>query len=208
MGGTLEGKVAIVTGASRGIGRGIAIAFADAGATVIVVSRGQEGIDEVVREIEGHGGKATGIACNVADRDAIYATVAKTVELHGRIDILVNNAQGCGSAANPAGSTVLRPLEELPEDEWDYNLLTGATASLRFMQAAFPHLRASGAGRVINFGSMWGQIGYEGATAYNATKEAIRALSRTSMSRGPVSWSASTASTSAGCVAPTARSGS
>ena len=179
MGSALEGKVAIVTGASRGIGRGIALAYGDEGATVIVVSRGQEGVDKVVEEITARGGKATGIVCNVADRDAIYRAVARTAELHGRIDILVNNAQGCGSAANPAGSTVLRPLEELPEDEWDYNFVTGATGSLRFMQAAFPYLKASGAGRVINFGSMWGQLGYEGAAAYNATKEAIRALSRT-----------------------------
>lgn len=175
----LEGKVAIVTGASRGIGRGIAIAFADAGAHVMVVSRGQEGIDKVVDEIGARGGQATGLVCDVSDREAIRRTVARTAELHGRIDILVNNAQGCGSAANPAGSTVLRPLEELPEEEWDYNILTGATGSLRFMQAAFPYLKASGAGRVINFGSMWGQIGYEGAAAYNAAKEAIRALSRT-----------------------------
>lgn len=179
MGNALKGKVAIITGASRGIGRGIALAYGKEGATVVVVSRGQQGVDQVVSEIEAEGGKATGIVCNVADRDAIYRTVARTAELQGRIDILVNNAQGCGSAANPAGSTVLRPLEELPEDEWDYNFVTGATGSLRFMQAAFPYLKASGTGRIINFGSMWGQLGYEGAAAYNATKEAIRALSRT-----------------------------
>lgn len=179
MTGVLDGKVAIVTGASRGIGRGIALAYAQEGASVVAVARGQQGVDAVVAEIEARGGKALGIACNVADREAIYGAVARTADWHGRIDILVNNAQGCGSAANPAGSTVLRPLEELPEEEWDYNLVTGATGTLRFMQAAFPYLKASGAGRVINFGSMWGQLGYEGAAAYNATKEAIRALSRT-----------------------------
>ena len=116
----LDGKVAIVTGASRGIGRGIALAYADEGASVMVVSRGQEGVDKVVAEIVARGGKAAGMVCNVVDREAIYRTVAQTAALHGRIDILVNNAQGCGSAANPAGSTVLRPLEDLPEDEWDY----------------------------------------------------------------------------------------
>jgi len=149
MGKVLEDKVAIVTGASRGIGRGIATAFADEGAIVVVASRGAEGVDKVVAEITARGGKATGMVCDVADRDAIYRTVARTAELHGGIDILVNNAQGCGSAENPAGSTVLRPLEDLPEAEWDYNFLTGATGTLRFMQAAFPHLKASGAGRVI-----------------------------------------------------------
>jgi NAD(P)-dependent dehydrogenase (short-subunit alcohol dehydrogenase family) len=178
-GAVLKGKVAIVTGASRGIGRGIAHAFAAEGAKVVVVSRTREGVDRVAAEIREAGGTATGIVCDVADAAAIRATVDKTVAAFGGIDILVNNAQGFGSAAAPAASTVLTPLENLPEADWDFSFATGVTASLRFMQAAFPHLKKGGAGRVINFGSCWGQTGFEGAAAYNANKEAIRGLSRT-----------------------------
>jgi len=175
---TLQDKVAIVTGAGRGIGRGIAVEFAKAGAKVVVASRGTSSIDRTVGEIEAAGGTALGVPCNVADPAAIERTVAGAVEHFGRLDIMVNNAQSHGSAANPAPMPALTPFEDFRDDHWEHTFETGPMASYRFMKAAFPYLKASGAGRVINFGSFWGQIGYEGAVAYDAAKEAIRGLSR------------------------------
>jgi NAD(P)-dependent dehydrogenase (short-subunit alcohol dehydrogenase family) len=176
---TLQDKVAIVTGAGRGIGRGIAVEFAKAGAKVVVASRGTNSIDRTVGEIEAAGGIAIGVACNVADPSAIQRTIAAAAERFGRLDILVNNAQSHGSADKPAPTPALTPFEEFRDGDWDHTFATGPTATYRFMKAAFPLLKASGAGRVINFGSFWGQIGYEGAVAYDAAKEAIRGLSRT-----------------------------
>jgi len=173
----LSGKVAIVTGAGRGIGRGIAVELAAEGAKVIVASRGQSSIERTVHEICAAGNEAHGIQCDVADPDAIRNTVAETVERYGRLDILVNNAQAYG----PPGKTPLgrMPTEDVDIAAWQYLFDTGPTASLRFMQAAFPFLKESGAGRVINFGSYYGQIGFAETAAYNSAKEAIRGLSRT-----------------------------
>ncbi|MBV9841533.1 MAG: SDR family oxidoreductase [Sphingomonadaceae bacterium] len=176
---TLEGKVAIVTGAGRGIGRGIALAFAHAGAKVAVASRTASTVDSVVAEIRAGGGEALPVCTDIGDKAAIDHMVEATAAAFGGLDILVNNAQGHGSRASPAPTPVLQPLETFDESHWDFALETGPLATLRAMKAAFPHLEARGGGRIINFGSRWGQLGMEGSVAYNAAKEAIRALSRT-----------------------------
>lgn len=177
--GALDGKVAIVTGAGRGIGRAIALAYGREGAKVVVASRTPATVEAVAGEIAAAGGTALGVACDVGRADDIIATVARAVEAFGTIDILVNNAQGFGTEARPQSSTVFVAVEDTDEDEWDYTLRTGPTATLRFMKAAFPHMKRQGYGKIINFASSSGQIGFEGNTAYNAAKEAIRALSRT-----------------------------
>ncbi|MDE2621094.1 MAG: SDR family oxidoreductase [Sphingomonadales bacterium] len=179
MTGTLEGRVAIVTGSGRGIGRGIAVELAREGARVVVASRSLGNLEDTLGEIEAFGGTAIGAVCDVGEHDDIKATVAKAVETFGGLDILVNNAQAFGTKANPDPSPVLTPIEDFRDEEWERTLLTGVTASYRFMKAAFPHLKASGRGRIINLGSQWGQIGNAGSVAYNAGKEAIRGLSRT-----------------------------
>ena len=117
--------------------------------------------------------------CDVGSHDDIKRTVAETVQAFGRLDIMVNNAQSFGTAEEPAPNPVLTPLEDFRDGEWERTFATGPTATYRFMKAAFPHLKASGAGRVINMGSYWGQIGYVGSAAYNSAKEAIRGLTRT-----------------------------
>jgi NAD(P)-dependent dehydrogenase (short-subunit alcohol dehydrogenase family) len=91
---------------------------------------------------------------------------------------LVNNAQGFGTAAAPTGSPVFHKLEEFPDDEWDFTILTGLKASLWAMQAVFPYMKEGG-GKIINFGSGNGIGAMKGTAAYNATKEAIRSLTRT-----------------------------
>jgi 2-hydroxycyclohexanecarboxyl-CoA dehydrogenase len=174
----LNNKVAIVTGAGRGIGRGIALAYAAEGAKVVVASRSRGTVDSVTAEITASGGKALGLTVDVGDRVAVFQMVKNTVEAFGSIDILVNNAQGFGPASKPAGAPVLQPLENFDEDEWEHTFRTGATASLWAMKAAFPHMKERG-GKIINFASEFGIIGAEGAAAYNCTKEAIRALTRT-----------------------------
>jgi len=179
MGDILKGKAAIVTGAGRGIGRGIAVELAREGAKVVVASRSQGSIDRTVKEITDEGNVAVGALCDVGDHDHIKRTVAEAVERFGRLDILVNNAQSFGAREAPAPNPVLTPLEDFNDGEWERTFETGPTATYRFMKAAFPHLKASGAGRVINMGSYWGQVGYVGSAAYNSAKEAIRGLTRT-----------------------------
>jgi NAD(P)-dependent dehydrogenase (short-subunit alcohol dehydrogenase family) len=179
MTGMLDGKVAIVTGAGRGIGRGIAVEFAREGAQVAVASRSQESIDRTVDEIRAEGGKAIGIMCDVGSLDDVMKTVGQCIDQLGQLDILVNNAQSFGTKDEPAPTPVITPLEQFRDGEWARTFDTGPTATYHFMKAAFPHLKASGSGRIINFGSYWGQVGFEGAAAYNAAKEAIRGLTRT-----------------------------
>jgi len=178
-GKVLQDKVAIVTGAGRGIGRAIALAYGAQGAKVVVASRTPSTVERVAKEIVDAGGTAIGIACDVGRRDQVMACVDKAVETFGAVHILVNNAQGFGTEADPQPSTVFVACEDTDEDEWEYTFRTGATASLWFMKACFPHMKKAGWGKIINFASSSGQIGFEGNTCYNATKEAIRALSRT-----------------------------
>jgi len=176
--GRLSGRVAIVTGAGRGIGRAIALEYGREGAQVTVASRTASTVDQVVTEIEAQGGEALGVVVDVGERDQVDGMVSKTVERFGRLDILVNNAQGFGTKDEPESSPGYRPIESFPEDVWDLTFQTGLKATLYAMQAAFPHLQGRG-GKIINFGSGNGIAAMKGTAAYNATKEAIRALSRT-----------------------------
>jgi NAD(P)-dependent dehydrogenase (short-subunit alcohol dehydrogenase family) len=177
--GILDGKTAIVTGAGRGIGRAISEEYAKEGARVAVASRTESTVDEVVGKIRSNGGDAIGIVCDVGDRDQIRAMVDQAVAAFGGVDILVNNAQSFGTRAAPLVATAPTALEDVSEDEWDWTFETGVKASLRAMQAVFPHMRSAGAGRIINFGSRLGIMCSPGSTSYNCNKEAVRALSRT-----------------------------
>jgi NAD(P)-dependent dehydrogenase (short-subunit alcohol dehydrogenase family) len=175
----LKDKVAIVTGAGRGIGRAIALSYGREGAKVVVASRTQSTVDEVAKQIRDEGGTAVGVACDVGKRDQVFGTVKRAVDAYGTVHILVNNAQGFGTEASPQPSTVFVACEDTNEDEWEYTLRTGPTASLWFMKAVFPHMKKQHYGKIINFASSSGQIGFPGNTCYNAAKEAIRAISRT-----------------------------
>jgi NAD(P)-dependent dehydrogenase (short-subunit alcohol dehydrogenase family) len=133
----------------------------------------------VVEKIRASGGDAIGITCDVSERSAIRDVVAKTVEAYGGVDILVNAAQSFGTKRNPQLKNPGTPLELVDDEEWDRVFDTGLKGTLYAMQAAFPHMKARGGGRIINFGSMRGIISTPMTVAYNATKEAIRGLSRT-----------------------------
>lgn len=169
--GRLDGKVAIVTGGGRGIGRATAKLFAGEGAKVAILSLTPANIDAVVVDIEAAGGTALGVPCDVSDADQITAAVGTVVEAFGGIDILVNNA------FDP--SVVMSSVLELSVEKLQRNFDMGPIAYLRMMQACYPYLKASGEGRVINFGSSAGIIAILPYAGYGMAKEAVRALTRT-----------------------------
>ena len=163
----LEGKVAVVTGASQGIGLAIAQAFAREGAAVVMSARRADAIEEVARDIEKSGGKAIGVQADVARREDANRTIAAAVEHFGTVDILVNNAQ----------SSTQAKVEEITDEAIELTLGSGLLGTLYHMQAAFPYLREGG-GSIVNFGTRQGIYGEPGDGIYGAGKEGIRALSR------------------------------
>jgi NAD(P)-dependent dehydrogenase (short-subunit alcohol dehydrogenase family) len=165
----LTGKVAIVTGASKGIGRGEALALAKEGAKVALIARGYDGVVAVAEEIEALGGEALPIACDVCVVDEVNRTVRQVVETWGTVDILVNNAQI---------QVAPHPLETWTEDEIRPVWESGFVGSWAFMVACFPHMKGRG-GRIINTCSVTGHGNFTGRVGYAATKEAVRSLTRT-----------------------------
>lgn len=165
----LKGKVAVVMGAGRGIGRAVANLFAAEGAKVAVVSLTPANVDRVVGEIERAGGVAVGVTCDIGDPQQISTSIENVVGSFGRIDVLVNNAFDSSSVA----SSVLDLSVEQLRRQFDM----GPVAYLRVMQACYPHLKVRG-GSIINFASVAGVVGMSPYAPYAMAKEAIRALTR------------------------------
>ena len=168
--GKLIGKVAIVAGAGRGIGRATARLFAAEGAKVVVLSFTPANVNAVVDDIQSKGGTALGVVCDLSNGDQISEAVAEVVQTFGRIDILVN------VAFDP--TVVQSSILDLSVEQLQRNFDMGPIAYLRTMQACYPYLKASGEGRVINFASLAGVLGMSPYGPYNLAKEAVRALTR------------------------------
>ncbi|MDO4313806.1 MAG: SDR family oxidoreductase [Eubacteriales bacterium] len=166
--GKLDGKVAIVTGAGQGVGRGIALALAKEGAFLSLPSRTASKVEALKEEIEAFGGAAIAFGCDVGEKEQVIHAVKKTVEVYGTVDILINNAQ----TTVPAHS-----LLDYTDEEVDRVFKSGYWASLWFMKECYPYLKEQN-GCVINFASAIGLNSVPGYLAYASTKEAIRSLSR------------------------------
>jgi NAD(P)-dependent dehydrogenase (short-subunit alcohol dehydrogenase family) len=164
-----EGKVAIVTGAGRGIGRAIARLFASEGAAVVVASRTDAEGAETVAMIQDAGGEARFIPADVGQDQQVRNLIAETVSIYGRLDALVNNA-GIGGPG--------KPLEETSEGEWDRVIDTNLKGCYLGMRYAIPHLRAAGGGAVVNISSVLAEQTLPGCTAYTASKAAIIGLTK------------------------------
>lgn len=165
----LRGRVAIVTGASRGIGRSVAEELAKAGAKVALSSRKQAALDEVAAAIRSSGGEAVGIAAHSGDKAALYALVEKTIERYGRLDILVSNA-----ATNPH----FGPLLEAEDSYWHKTIQVNLMGSLWLSQAAVKAMRASGGGKIINVASIVGLNPGQFQGIYSITKAAVISLTK------------------------------
>jgi len=167
---SVAGKVIVVTGSGRGVGLGIAKHLGAGGARVVVAEWKPELLDAAVAELTDRGVDVLGVRTNIMERDEIDAMVTATVERFGRVDGIVNNAQ------------TFRPLADMATvsaDDVDVFYTSGVKGSLWAMQAVYPHMAAQGWGRIVNFASSMGITGGRGFGAYNASKEAIRALTRT-----------------------------
>lgn len=163
--------MAVVTGAGQGLGAAVAKALAGEGAAVAALGRTQEKVDVLAAELAAAARTALAIGCDVADRAAVVAAVQAITEQFGRIDVVVNAAQG---GAMTGGSRTA----EASDDEILECFSTGALGTLHVMQACFDALRASGNGVIINFGSGVGVRGAPKMAAYAMAKEAIGALSK------------------------------
>lgn len=170
-GGTLAGRVALVSGGGRGIGRAIAVAFAAAGASVAVTARSQAELDETVASIEAVSGTACAIVADLSERSAAGDVVQAANDALGPVEILVNNA-GVGSSIDP------RPLVDFSDATWDFTLAVNLTAPYLLCKAALPSMLARRWGRVINIASINARTGSVNGAAYAASKSGLLGLTR------------------------------
>ncbi|MCB2059115.1 MAG: SDR family oxidoreductase [Novosphingobium sp.] len=167
----LEGKVAIITGAGQGIGAAIAESYAREGAKVLITGRTMSKLEDVAGKIGGEGGTCTPLEAVAGEQDQSEMTVGKAISEWGRVDILVNNAHTF---------TDYLPVEDPKmEENCKIDFQSAFFGSLQLMQQCYPHMVKQGGGSIINMGSSYGIRCEPGFLAYAASKEAIRALTKT-----------------------------
>lgn len=168
--GELDGRTAIVTGASSGIGRASAIKLAAAGASVIVADVNVEGGQETVTSITGAGGVAVFQATDVTSRDQVEALVQRAVDEYGGLDLAFNNAGTEGTMAPTADAT---------DETWHTTIAVNLTSVFYAVRAEIPALRARGGGAIVNCASIAGLVGFPSAPAYVASKHGVVGLTKT-----------------------------
>jgi len=168
-GNAVQGRTAIVTGASRGIGRAIAALLAEEGANVVVVSRSAEALETVVDDITGRGGRAVAVAADVTGEDAPQTIVNRALDEFGGLDILVNNA---------GGNSFMSPLQTMRFSGWQKTMVLNLDSTVRLIQAALPALVAGGHGSIVNVSSVTGLRGSPLMSHYGAAKAAVISLTQ------------------------------
>ena len=166
---SLQEKVALITGASKGIGFSIAEIFAAAGAKVVLCSRKQEAVDKMAAKLRAKGYEAIGIACNVGHMDELPILIGKTIEAYGQLDILVNNA-----ASNP----VFGPVHETSTEAFDKIMNVNLKAPFELSKLCWPHLRKSSNASVINISSIGGITPEHGLGIYSVSKAALISMTK------------------------------
>lgn len=167
---SFQGKVAFVTGAASGIGRATALAFAEAGASVVVADVSEDGNRETARLIEERDGRALAVRCDVTRAEDIEAALDKAVSTFGRLDFAFNNA-----GVEPKA---LAPAAEMPVEEWDRIMDIDLRGVFLCMKSEIPRMLAHGGGAIVNTSSGAGVIGIKGSIAYTAAKHGVIGLTR------------------------------
>ena len=165
----LTGKVAIVTGASKGIGEAMARGLAEHGAKVVVSSRKQEAVEEVAASFKADGLEAVGIACHVADETQRQNLIEQTLSTYGRIDCLINNA-----GTNP----YFGPIDQMPAAAYQKTMDINLNAPMELSKLTYPHMKSVGSGSVIHISSIEGLHATAGFAAYNLSKAGLVMLAQ------------------------------
>ena len=165
---SLQGKVALITGASRGIGKAITMALASEGVVIAATARAEEKLRDVRQTIETAGGKACTIVADLADPSSPKSIIDQTIAQCGRLDILINNA----------GIVTQGPLLEASLEEWDRLMAVNARAPFLLCKEAVPHLKAAGEGTIIQIVSVVGVKAYVNQGIYTASKHAFMGMSK------------------------------
>ena len=165
----LENRIAVVTGASRGIGFEIALGFANEGADLVVCARNEQRLQELVRRLRESGRRAHAVQADVSQETDVARVIEDTLEEFGRIDVLCSNA----------GVNFTRPVDEMPPEEWDEIMAVNLRGPYLLTRAVLPHMKQRDYGRIVHVSSMSALVCAPGSAAYGGSKAALNVLSRT-----------------------------
>jgi NAD(P)-dependent dehydrogenase (short-subunit alcohol dehydrogenase family) len=165
----LQNKTAVVTGASSGMGKAIALLFAEEGANVVLADRNKEGLNEVLKEIQSKGAKAEAIVCDVSVEAEVTHLISETVRIFQTIDVLVNNAGIMDDFV---------PVDQLSNEQWNRVMGVNLNGPFYACRLAVPHMLKQGSGSIINISSIGGLNGSRAGAAYTTSKHGIIGLTK------------------------------